>query len=189
MQKRLKEYKYDDSLFATAARSMAKSGELDDAAAAIPEQIAEAARVASRPVLISQTDEQAMTEDEKKIEHEWDDDCIDNHHPDAGNAIDKILGDDHGLELRVFVAFSGYEGDCDDYMDPILFLFHEASCVVDENECRPHAKAHAFSLPVLAKEEETQINANMDKVLHALGLEAEAEPTWQLIVTNSCNPR
>ena len=189
LEKRLKAFEYDTSLFATAARSvLSKKDSKEVLSTELPEQISESAKGVARPVLISQYDQEGMTESEREIKHSHYDTAEEfGIEREAARAITKILGEDHGLALTPFCASSGYEED-DGVLDPVLLLHY------DDTLCRalwyedPGAYTSDLNLPTLDNKDE--MNQKISQVLGALGLEATSSaPGWRYVATNSCMPR
>jgi hypothetical protein len=170
----------ESSLFATAARAVPKQ-DLDDESG-LPEQIAKSARIV-RSILVSRYDTDAMTQEECDAleEEEGEDDSLDDARIGRASeaAINKIVGDGHGLELKGFKGLIYW----DNHDDGVLLLEHFESRFVRFCVNAGVADATTLNMPNIERKEE--IDRNIHQVLRALGLEAEGDPGWQLVVTHS----
>jgi hypothetical protein len=173
----------EDSFFATAARAVPKE-DLDDENG-LPEQIAKSARIV-RSVLVSKDDTDAMTEEEcatlkkRKCYGDSDDSLEEEGIGIASKAaIDKIVGEGHGLELKGYKGWNYWDNDD----DGILLLEHVESRFIGRRVDAGVSAAMSLNIPTMEGKEE--IDGNIRQVLRALGLEAEGDPGWQLVVTHS----
>lgn len=143
--------------------------------------------LAGQPVLISTNDTEAMTEEEKKIEHECEHEMLGEYEEDLKTqmnaAMTTIFGEQHGLRLSAFYA--GCSGIIPElgYIEPVMLLEHTKSCVADEELDFAAIKTLPLSFPDM--ENTSEIDANFAKVLDEFGLETLGKPGWQLVFTVS----
>lgn len=200
---RIKKFQYDSSLFATAARALPDKASLKDDTGVLPEPLAKSARMTLRSILTT-TDSDDLTDAEKELQEETEDfeNCAFavtyNLKDDIDQAIVKVLGEDHGLELSVVCASGGYEGD-DGHLHPIIVL--EASAYTKQVEL-DYPGTFAVSLGSIIEQPHDleEFHAKLDKVMTAFGLKAQSTSSksseedqlsslgWHLIAACAGNP-
>lgn len=166
----------ESSLFAKAARAV-PSDDLKQEGS-LPEQVVKYAKV-EKSILVSKDDKESMTEKEMKDldgdDYEAMQGMGEGSH--AASALDKILGEGHGLKLKTYFGGDFTEGE----LDAVLVLEHTTGYAFAEGgEYNLGVKASGLDIRFIRNAE---IDENVARALRAFGLEGKTEPGWKFVTT------
>lgn len=186
---RLRNFKYDHSLFAMSSRAVKDKQEFEK----LPEPIAKCARTATEPFLISNDDDkEALSDEEKKMGDGQRYDNMNDYGIEGllAGAIKQILGEDTEIEAFANQARSGYEYDGDEVCKPIIIIAGKTAFSVNSYE--PETACYELDISPFTSNEPTEHEAiakKISKVTEALGLETlNTEPAWQVITECNFDP-
>ena len=188
-KRRFKNFEYDKSLFAMAARAVPdKQANLKDDEM-VPEAVAKRAHPATKKLLVMVGDE--LSEEEKNINDKagfYGNDPREVAEDFAHEAIKQVLGEENDLALRLISARSGYEHYDKEFLPSVLIL-ESTSLTCDLESLEPEVQALSLgpSLPVAKNTE--KVNGQFKKVLSAFGIEDAPDPEWHLVLAVDCDPR